>query len=104
MGCYGVWMTMRASGEATDVAEQLLRGLVVDAKAKRSLAIKDVVKPTAAEGPQGIVSLRFESSPYRGRLRARVGKGRIVALACFASQREPAACETACTVVLGAMP
>ena len=123
MGCYSVWMALRGSGGAKDVAEQLLRGLTEqkpDKKKpppKRKLEIKDVVKPTAEEG---ILSLTFESALlgdglrptlgdglrpiYKGRLRARLGKGKITMLACFSSQREPAACETACTTMLGALP
>ena len=104
MGCYALWMTMSGSGDAKDLAEQLLRGLVDDKakdQPKRKLEIKDVVKPTAAEG---VLSLGFESAPYKGRLRARMGKGKITALACFGSQREPIACDTACTTILGALP
>jgi hypothetical protein len=106
MGCYAVWMSVRGSGKAKDLAEQLVRGLVEPKPdknekkkpPKRTLEIKDVVKPTAEEG---IFSLGFESPPYKGRLRARLGKGKITALACFASQREPATCETTCTALLG---
>ena len=97
MGCYMLWMSLRGSGSAKDVAEELVKGLVPDPKAKRKLEITDVVKPTAEEG---VLSLAFASPPYKGRLRARLGKGKIVTLACFSSQREPAACESTCTTVL----
>ena len=105
MGCYSVWMAVHGSGKATDLAEQLVRGLTEpndkDKKQpKRKVTIKDVVKPTAEEG---VLALSFESTPYVGRLRARLGKGRITALACWSSQREPAACEQACTNILGAL-
>ncbi len=103
MGCYSVWMAVRGSGRATDLAEQLVRGLTEpDNKApKRKIDIKDVVKPIAEAG---VFALTFESAPYKGRLRARLGKGRIIALACWSLQREPAACEQACTGILGALP
>ena len=103
MGCYSVWMTVHGSGKATELAEQLVRGLTEPdkKKPKRKVDIKDVVKPTAEEG---VLALTFESAPYKGRLRARLGKGRITALACWSAQREPAACDAACTTILGALP
>jgi hypothetical protein len=94
MGCYSVWMSLRSTGGAKDVGEQVLRGL-------DKVTIKDLVKPTADDG---ILSLTFEKSPYRGRMRARISKGSIKALACWWSQREPVACEQACTAVLGGLP
>ena len=97
MGCYMLWMSLRGSGSAKDVAEQLVKGLVADPKDKRKLEITDVVKPTADEG---LLSLVFASPPYKGRLRARLGKGKIVTLACFSSEREPRQCESICTTVL----
>jgi len=106
MGCYSLWMTVRGSGTAKELGEQIVGGLSApDKKSKqpprRKLDLKDVVKPTTDEG---VLSLAFESAPYKGRLRARLGKGRIVALACWSAQREPLACEQACTTVLGALP
>lgn len=107
IGCYSLWMAGRAEGKATDVAEQLVRGLTEPDKAdkakqpKRKLEIKDVVKPTAETG---ILSLSFETPPFKGRLRARLGQGKIVALACWSSQRESVTCEQACTTLLGALP
>ncbi|MDQ3337880.1 MAG: hypothetical protein M4D80_22185 [Myxococcota bacterium] len=104
MGCYSVWMAVRGTGSATDLAEQLVRGLTEPDKKKapkRKVDIKDVVKPTAEEG---VLALTFESAPYKGRLRARLGKGRITALACWSAQREPVACEQACTTILVALP
>ena len=104
MGCYSLWMSVRESGTAKDLAEQIVRGLAAPADKKppaRKLDVKDVVKPQTDEG---VLSLAFETAPYKGRLRARLGKGRIVALACWASPREPLACEQACTTLLGALP
>ena len=95
MGCYSVWMAVRGSGKATELAEQLVKSF------DKRVVIKDLVKPTADEG---VLSLVFEHTPVKGRLRARIGKGKIVALACWANQREPAACDQACTTLLGALP
>lgn len=95
MGCYSVWMAVRGSGKATELAEQLVKSF------DKRIVIKDLVKPTADEG---VLSLVFEHAPVKGRLRARIGKGKITALACWANQREPAACEQACTTLLGALP
>jgi hypothetical protein len=96
MGCYAVWLALHGSGGAPDVvADQVLESL-----ASEKIAVRDVVKP----GDDGVLSLGVERGPYRGRLRARVDDGRLAALACVSNQREPAACEVACTGVLGAMP
>jgi hypothetical protein len=98
MGCYSVWMSVRGSGGAKELAEQLVKGLAGD---KRKVDIKDVVKPTADEG---VLAFAFEAAPFKGRLRARLGKGKIVTLACWSAPREPRACEQACTLLLGALP
>ena len=45
---------------------------------------------------------RSRRAPYRGRLRARDRSRASTALACFWNEREPAACEAACTTLLGA--
>lgn len=98
MGCYSVWMAVRGSGSAKDLAEQLVKGLAGEA---RKVEIKDVVKPTADDG---VLAFTFEAAPYKGRLRARLGKGKVVTLACWSSPREPLACDQACTTLLGALP
>lgn len=64
------------------------------------LIVRDVVTP---RGGAGVVTLAFEQGEHRGRLRARLDGDRIAALACFANQREPIACETACNGLLGAI-
>lgn len=101
-GCYGVWLALRGEGAS---AEQVLAGL-----GTQPMTIRDVVKPETGDG---IVSLGFETakSPdpkvrgmYRGRLRARIAAGTITALACFANEREPSACDGACTALLGGLP
>lgn len=95
-GCYSVWMAMRGSGSAKDLAGQIVKGL-----AGGKVEIKDVVTPTSEDG---VLSLAFVAAPNKGRLRARLGKGKLVALACWSVEREPAACEQACTSVLGGLP
>jgi len=106
MGCYAVWLALRASGTAEAVGKQVVAGFTGAAGAAGSgsgakLIVKDVVAPT---GDEGVLTLAFERGDHRGRLRARLGGGRIAALACFANQREPLACEAACTKLLGAQP
>ena len=84
-GCYAVWLAVRAPV----AARQVLAGL-----ADTSLEVSEV-----AEVP-GALALAFARAPYRGRLRAQLGPARTTALACFANEREPAACEAACTAFL----
>lgn len=101
-GCYGVWLALRGDGIS---AEQVLAGL-----GRQPITLRDVVKP---ESGDGIVAIGFETtaapggsmrSTYRGRLRARIAAGKITALACFANEREPIACDGACTTLLGGLP
>ena len=67
------------------------------------LEARDIVKPTA-NAAAGTASLVFEKAPYRGKLRAQLVKdGHMTALACFWNDREPVACETACTQLLGSL-
>ena len=101
-GCYGVWLAIHGDGAS---AEQVLAGL-----ASQPITTTNIVKP---ESTDGVVALSFETTAapgtsvggtYRGRLRARLAAGQITALACFANEREPIACETACTSLLGGIP
>lgn len=101
-GCYGVWLALHGEGAS---AEQVLAGL-----AGQAVTIRDVVKPETGDG---VVALGFETTKapgtsvlgsYRGRLRARIAADKISALACFANEREPNACEGACTTLLGGLP
>jgi len=95
MGCYAVWVAMHGSGgDAPALADQIRGGL-----AAARIDVKDVTAP----GADGLMALGFAKPPYAGRLRARLGGGRIVALACFGNGREPKACERACEGVLGAL-
>jgi len=95
MGCYAVWVALHGSGgDAPALAEQVRGGL-----AAASIEVKDVTAP----GADGLMTLGFAKAPYAGKLRARLGSGKIAALACFGNGREPKACERACDGVLGAM-
>lgn len=62
-----------------------------------ALTVDDVVRPTQ---PDGVLAFQFAAAPYHGRVRARLGAGRIAATACFANQRSPHRCEAACTDIL----
>ena len=91
-GCYAVWL--RLVGGVS--AEQVLAGL-----ASESIQTKDIVQPTAdttSEG--GLLSLAFDKGGYAGRMRARIERDQITALACFANDRERTICETACATLL----
>jgi hypothetical protein len=106
MGCYAVWLAIRASGAAEAIGKQVVAGFIGAAAGSGAgaparggtMILKDVAAPS---GDEGVLALAFERGDHRGRLRARLGGGRIAALACFANQREPLACETACTALLG---
>jgi hypothetical protein len=111
MGCYAVWLALRADGSAEAVGKQVMAGFTALAAggsessgsgsgAGEPLVVRDVAAP---EGDEGVLALAFERGEHRGRLRARLGGGKLAALACFANQREPAACEPACTALLGAI-
>lgn len=92
-GCYAVWFGLHGAGATADA---VLAGLAAE-----KLATTNVVKP---ESGDGIVSLAFAKPPYTGRLRVRTAGGALTALACFANQREPKACDGPCTQLLGALP
>jgi hypothetical protein len=98
MGCYAVGLELRGGpAGAQALADEVLRGVA----GLGTLAVSDVVAPT---GPDGVLAFAFAAAPYHGRLRARLAAGRIAAIACFANQREPAACAAACGRVLGGAP
>ena len=94
-GCYAVWLKLSGNGATVD---HVLAGI-----ASEKLETKDIVKPTSDDGT-GLVTLGFSKAGYTGRLRARIESGTITSLACFANEREPAACEAACTQLLGSLP
>lgn len=94
-GCYAVWLTVPGTaGDARALADQLVTNVT-------GLAPSEVVRPTAADGE---LTLAFARPPYRGKLRARLGHGQILATACFGNQREPLACNAACARVLQDVP
>jgi hypothetical protein len=114
MGCYAVWLAIRAEGTAEAVGRQIVAGFTAAAAGSAATTsststagdsfaatiVKDVAAPA---GEEGVLALAFERGDHRGRLRARLGGGKIAALACFANQREPLACEAACTAFLGGL-
>jgi hypothetical protein len=95
-GCYAVWLKLSGGGVS---AEQVLAGI-----ASEKIETQEIVKPAADASGPGIVSLSFATPGYTGRMRARIDGDSITALACFANEREPIACNTACTTVLGGLP
>ena len=98
MGCYAVWLSLGGSASPIDAAATEL----VAALDKAGVATRDVVKPAAGE--RGTLVLGFDKSPYRGKLDAVLtNTGAVTALACAWNQREPSACEAACTTLLGSM-
>jgi hypothetical protein len=101
MGCYGAWLALRGGAGDPDVmAQQVLDGLAAEPELA-GITVRDVVKP-AAGADHGTLALAFTRAHQRGRLRAQLDRtGRITALACFWNEREPAACESACTGLLG---
>lgn len=93
LGCYALWLSLRGSGgDAEAIARDVVAGLTA-----AKFTIDD--KPVA----EGILELGIERAPYRGRLRARLGEGRLAGVACVANQREPSACEAGCASLLGAL-
>jgi hypothetical protein len=114
MGCYAVWLALRAEGSAEAVGKQVIDGFTAAGSAgsaggagsagdpanAAALVVRDVAAPA---GDEGVLALAFERGEHRGRLRARLGGGTIAALACFANQREPGACEPACAKLLEAI-
>ena len=98
-GCFGAWMTLRAGARAPDATVDLLVKSLGDDK----IEVRDVVKPNPGAAA-GVVSLVFEQAPYHGKLRGQLVKdGHMTLLACFWNDREPVACETACTGLVGSL-
>jgi hypothetical protein len=94
-GCYAVWLTVPGpAGDAPALAAQVVTSLT-------GLAPSAVVRPSAADGE---LTLAFARAPYRGQLRAHLGRGQILATACFGNPREPLACNAACARVLQDVP
>jgi hypothetical protein len=97
-GCYAVWLSLHGAPAPIDAASDQLVASVQKIGAQPTA----VVKPQAAD--RGELSLAFAKPPYRGKLRALLAKtGDVSALACMWNEREPKACETACTPLLGGL-
>jgi len=105
IGCYAVWLTLHGgTAGAPALAEQVLDSFKGAGGAPKpaggppaTISLDDLVKPGE---PEGVLAFAFTRPPYRGRVRAQLGNGRITAIACFGNQREPATCEAACVRVL----
>jgi len=90
LGCYAVWFAMHGDGGSADqLTKEILDGLS-DARI------------TATQQSADPLVLAIEKAPYKGTLKAELGGGKITALACVATDRDP--CEPACKTLLGAMP
>jgi hypothetical protein len=95
VGCYAVWLDLHGrTTDAAALADQVLAGVA-------GLSPSEIARPTE---PDGVLGFGFARPPYRGRVRARLGGGRVSAVACFGNQREPVACDAACTRVLQGAP
>jgi hypothetical protein len=81
-GCYAVALQLHGGGDASKL---------VDGIGTAGIATRDVVYAGAG------VTLGIARAPYDGRLRAEAGSdGHVTALACFWTEREPAACAATC--------
>jgi hypothetical protein len=90
MGCYATALTFPERGPV---------GALLD-DVKKSVTVSDAVVPSAAGG---VLSFAFAKGEYKGRVRANLDGKTVSALACFWNEREPGACEAACTAMLGSM-
>jgi hypothetical protein len=98
-GCFGAWLALRAGSRAPDA----LADMLVASVKTENVEVRDIVKP-AAGAAAGTLSFVFDRLPYRGKLRAQlVRDGHMTVLACYWNDREPVACETACTQLIGSM-
>ena len=92
-GCYAVWLDLHGgTAAAPALADQVLASL-----RQAAARVDEVVRPG---DPTGALAFRFARTPYRGRVRAQLGNGRIAAIACFGNQREPLDCDASCATVL----
>jgi hypothetical protein len=102
-GCYAAWLGLTGGKGAPDkLADQLVASLTAE-PSLAGISVRDLVKPEAGAAA-GVLSLGFTHARYTGNLRAQlVRDGHIALLACFWNEREPVACATACTQLLGSM-
>ena len=96
MGCYAAALTFSGGGAPATLGKALLDDV------RKVVAVREVVEPVAG-ATSGVLAFAFDKTPYRGRVRANLGGGSVSALACFWNDREPAACEAACTAMIGSM-
>jgi hypothetical protein len=103
-GCYATWLSVTGERGAPDALADLLIANLSATPALAGITVTDVVKPTVKTAETGVLSLAFARAAYHGRMRAQIGKtGAYAVLACFWNEREPAACEAACSELLGSM-
>jgi hypothetical protein len=88
MGCYAATLTFAQRGAATAMVDEV----------KKTLSVHDVIAPTTASG---VLAFGFDKAAYKGRVRATLDGKTVHALACFWNEREPSACEAACTALIG---
>jgi hypothetical protein len=101
MGCYAVSLALLGEGAAPDVVGQQALDAIAAEPGLAGIAVSDVVKP-AAGADRGTLAFAFARGAYRGRVRAALAAdGQATAVACYWNDREPAACEAACTQLLG---
>jgi hypothetical protein len=93
-GCFATWIALRGGDNTLLAIDDVLAGLAAE-----KIAVHDVVKPAG----DGVLALAFARGSFTGKLRARLDRDRLVALACFANAREPASCAAACATLLGAI-
>ena len=89
-GCYAATVTFAQRGATAALLDDV----------KQAVSVRDVVAPAT---PSGVLSFAFEKAGYQGRVRATLDGTTVTALACFWNRREPAACEAACTAMIGSM-
>jgi len=92
-GCYALWFALHGGGGgAESISKAIVEGLTAEKFVASESALAD-----------GFFELAIERAPYKGRMRAQVGDGKIAGLACVANQRDPASCEAPCKTMLGAI-
>jgi hypothetical protein len=102
-GCYAVWLALTSDEGAPEVLADLVVRSLTSSPSLVGMTVANVTKP-AAGSPSGVLSLSFTRPPYQGLLRSQISRnGSYAALACFWNQREPAACQAACTQFIGSM-
>jgi hypothetical protein len=106
-GCYATWLSITGEPGAPSALADLMVASLSATPALAGITVSEIVKPAVKTGPRdesGVLSLAFARAPYRGHLRAQIGKtGAYAVLACFWNEREPLACEAACSQLIGSM-